>query len=42
MAVILGTNDVKRIEESVKALDVKLSKKQWFSIWQASKGMPVP
>ena len=39
---ILGTNDLKRIESAVDALKLNLTRQQWFSIWEASAGRPVP
>jgi predicted oxidoreductase len=40
--VVLGTNDLKRVESAAKALDLKLSREQWFLILEASHGCEVP
>ena len=39
---ITGTGRVEALREAVKALDVKVSAEQWWSVWQASMGHPVP
>jgi predicted oxidoreductase len=40
--VVLGTGRVARIQKAVEALDVKLSREQWFEIRRASTGCEVP
>jgi len=40
--VVLGTGDTARIARAVEALDVTLSREQWFEIWRASMGRDVP
>ena len=42
IAVVLGTNNVDRIEVAAKAVEVKLTLEQWFLIYEASAGRPVP
>jgi len=39
---VIGTGNLKRIEGAVKALDITLSREEWFGIWSASKGREVP
>jgi predicted oxidoreductase len=39
---VLGTGKLERIRESAEAVDVKLTRDQWFRIWQASTGHEVP
>jgi len=39
---VLGTGNVSRIKKAVAALDVELSREQWFEIWTASNGSDVP
>lgn len=39
---VLGTGKLERIQSAVKALDIELSREQWFTIWEASKGHGVP
>ena len=39
---IIGSGNIERIKSAVKALDVTLSKEQWYRIWSASKGHGVP
>lgn len=39
---VLGTGKIERIRSAVKSLEINLSREQWFSVWQASKGHPVP
>jgi predicted oxidoreductase len=40
--VILGTGNIDRIKRAVEAEEIKLSREQWFMIWQASMGREVP
>jgi predicted oxidoreductase len=39
---ILGTNDIDRISSAVKAMDIKLTRQEWFAILEASNGKRVP
>lgn len=39
---VLGTGRLSRIRKAVEALDVSLSREQWFEIWCASTGRDVP
>ena len=39
---ILGSSKIERVQEAVKALDLTLSREQWYSIWEASNGASVP
>ncbi|MCL9780227.1 aldo/keto reductase family oxidoreductase [Vibrio sp. S4M6] len=39
---ILGSGKIERVKTAVKALDIELSREQWFRIWVASKGHGVP
>lgn len=40
--VILGTNKTERIEQGVRAAEIKLSRQDWYTIWEAAKGHSVP
>ncbi len=39
---VLGTGRLSRIRKAVEALDLSLSREQWFEIWCASTGRDVP
>lgn len=39
---VLGSGKIERVQSAVEALAVTLTKDQWFSIWEASKGHEVP
>jgi len=39
---VLGTGNIDRIRSAAKALDLELSRDQWFRIWSASAGREVP
>lgn len=39
---ILGTSKIERVADAVKALDIKLTREQWYNIWEASNGASVP
>lgn len=39
---VVGTGKLARIKAAVDALDIKLSRQEWFEIWVASKGQSVP
>ena len=39
---VLGTGNASRIRKAVEALEITLSREQWFEIWIASTGRDVP
>ena len=39
---ILGSGKIERIQSAVRAEALRLSREQWFAIWSASAGTPVP
>jgi len=39
---ITGSQRIPALREAVAALDVKLSAEDWYAVWQASMGQPVP
>lgn len=39
---VLGTGNTSRIKKAFEALDINLSREQWFEIWIASAGRDVP
>ncbi|NIV40348.1 MAG: oxidoreductase, partial [Anaerolineae bacterium] len=39
---ILGSGKIERIRSAVGAVSLQLSREQWFAIWSASTGTPVP
>ena len=39
---ILGTGNVERLRRGAAALDLSLSRQQWFALWAASAGRDVP
>jgi predicted oxidoreductase len=39
---ILGSGKIERIQSVVRAEALRLSREQWFAIWSASAGTPVP
>jgi len=39
---ILGTSRLPRVRDAVAALDLELTREQWFAIWCASNGAEVP
>jgi predicted oxidoreductase len=39
---ILGSSKIERIQSAVGAESLRLSREQWFTIWSASTGTPVP
>lgn len=41
-SVVLGTGNIKRIESAVAAKQLKLTREQWYRIWQGSTGHSVP
>ncbi|KAJ3251479.1 hypothetical protein HK103_002383 [Boothiomyces macroporosus] len=40
--IVVGTNDMKRLELNVKSQDIQLSRPQWFAILEASEGKECP
>jgi predicted oxidoreductase len=39
---VLGTGKMERIEKAAQAVTIRLSREQWFAIWTASTGQPLP
>lgn len=39
---ILGTSNIERVKAAVEGLTITLSREQWYRIWEASNGAPVP
>ncbi len=39
---ILGTCKIDRVEDAVSSLTLHLSREQWYRVWEASNGAPVP
>lgn len=39
---IVGSGRIERVETAVRALDVTLTREQWYRVWVASKGHGVP
>ena len=39
---ILGSGKIERIRSAAGAEALRLSREQWFTIWSASTGIPVP
>jgi predicted oxidoreductase len=39
---VLGTGKIERVKQAVQALEIPLSREQWFALWTASKGHSVP
>lgn len=39
---ILGSGKINRVKSAIEALEITLTKDQWFMIWEASKGHEVP
>lgn len=42
IAPIVGSGKIKRLKSATQALEVKLTTEQWFEIFVASQGHPVP
>jgi predicted oxidoreductase len=40
--VIIGTNQPDRIRESAASDSVRLSRTQWYQLWEAAQGIEVP
>lgn len=41
-SIVLGTGNIERVRSAVTAMQLALSKEQWYRIWQASTGHSVP
>ncbi|MFY8275322.1 aldo/keto reductase [Pseudoalteromonas sp. SSDWG2] len=41
-AIVLGTGNMSRVRSAVDAQTLRLNREQWYRIWEASKGHPVP
>lgn len=39
---VLGTSKIERVREAAKSLELKLTREQWYRIWEASNGASVP
>lgn len=39
---LLGTSKIERVRSAVKGVSLKLSREQWYRIWEASNGASVP
>ncbi|TGL71091.1 aldo/keto reductase [Leptospira kmetyi] len=39
---VLGTKDLERIRSAASSIDVALTREEWFRIWEAGAGRPVP
>ena len=39
---ILGTNQERRIRSQAKAAQLNMSRQDWYALWEAAKGHPVP
>ncbi len=39
---LLGTSKIERVADAVKGLNLRLNREQWYDIWEASNGAPVP
>ncbi|HAS63616.1 MAG TPA: oxidoreductase [Vibrio sp.] len=39
---IIGSGKIKRVEAAVNALEIELTREQWYRVWVASKGHGVP
>ena len=40
--VIIGTNQPERIRESADSESIRLSRTQWYQLWEAAHGVEVP
>ncbi len=41
-SVVFGSGKIDRIKSAAKALEIKLTREEWFKIWVASKGNDIP
>ncbi len=39
---IIGSGKIERVQAAIAALDIELSREQWFRVWAASMGHGVP
>lgn len=39
---LLGTSKIERVKDAVKCEQYKLNREQWYRVWEASKGFPIP
>ena len=39
---IVGTGKLERITKAAEAMNIQLSRQQWFEIWVAAQGVSVP
>lgn len=39
---VIGTGRVERIEAAVRATELELSREEWFDLWRAATGAPLP
>jgi len=39
---LLGTSRIERVEQAAAALHLSMNREQWYQIWEASHGTPVP
>lgn len=39
---VLGTSKINRVKDSLKALSVRLTHEEWYELWEAAAGEPVP
>ena len=39
---VIGTTNLKRIQESVDAMKIDLSREDWYALWITSKGVKLP
>ncbi|PLX65322.1 MAG: oxidoreductase, partial [Vibrio alginolyticus] len=39
---IIGSGKIERVQTAVNALNIELTREQWYRVWVASKGHGVP
>jgi len=39
---VLGTSKIERVKGSLKALSIELTHEEWYELWEAAAGEPVP
>lgn len=39
---VLGTSKIERVREAIRSLELSMTREQWYRIWEASNGAPVP
>jgi predicted oxidoreductase len=39
---IIGSHRIERIESAVRAVDIKLSREDWYALWTAAQGRRIP